>query len=38
MFRKRAKKRFDRKYFSKTASRIHKKNDFYGVKRGGICL
>lgn len=36
MFRKRAKKKFDRKFFSKTASRSNKKNFKASPMRGGF--
>ena len=36
MFRKRAKRRSDKKYFSKTASGVHKKNLQAVPMRGGL--
>lgn len=33
-----AKKRFDKKYFSKTASKVNKRNSLTGTMRGGIRL
>lgn len=38
MFRKRANKRYDRKVFSRTAGRIHKKNLIAMPMRGGFRL
>lgn len=38
MKRRRMTKRFDRKVFSRTADRVHPKNNVSAVQRGGIRL